>query len=123
MPPDSTTELPGDWKRCPQGRSLRDMSAPGGFRSSGHETAALKVAVRARPYGRPTGTGAFTENAVGRPFVDDELRARAYSVAAPATCPDVLRAHIGRCRLRAVLHFVYRVEEGEVRAGRQARRA
>ena len=33
---------------------------------SGHETAALKVAVRARLYGRPTGTGAFSENAVGQ---------------------------------------------------------
>jgi hypothetical protein len=41
-------------------RGTRDAS------SSGHETAALKVAVRARPYGRPTGTGAFAENAVGQ---------------------------------------------------------
>jgi hypothetical protein len=48
-------------------------------------------------------------------FVDDELRARAYSVAAPATCPVVLRARIGRCRSPAGSPFrsTSRGERGE----------
>jgi hypothetical protein len=57
---------------------------------------------------------AFTENAVGQAGLDDELRARAVSVAALATCPAVLRARIGRCRSPAGSPVVLRVEEGEV---------
>src|SRR5215204_1928154 len=100
--------------------SLRDrehrFSGPGDdpsrYSDSGHETAQLRVAVRAWPYGRSTGTGAFTENVVGQAVLDDELRARAVSVAAAATCPDVPRARIGRCRSPLVLHSSD--EEGEV---------
>src|SRR5215207_359250 len=96
--------------------SLRDrehrFSGPGDdpsrYSDSGHETAQLRVAVRAWPYGRSSGTGAFTENAVGQAVLDDELRARAVSVAAPATCPDVPRARIGRCRSPARSPFVRR---------------
>src|SRR5205807_10356040 len=51
-----------------------------------------------------------------RPFVDDGLRARACSVAAPATCPGVPRARIGRCRLPAASPRVQRLEEDEVRS-------
>ena len=57
---------------------------------------------------------AFAENAVGQAGLDDELRARAVSVAALATCPAVLRAQIGRCRSPAGSPVVLRVEEGEV---------
>ena len=38
--------------------------------------------------------------------MDDGLRARAFSVAAPATCPIALRARIRLCRLPAVLPLV-----------------
>src|SRR5215204_5846513 len=68
-------------------RASRSASRAGRCSYSGHETAWLRVAVRARPYGRSTGTGAFAENVVGQAVLDGELRARAVSVAAPATLP------------------------------------
>jgi hypothetical protein len=78
---------------------------------SGHETQ-LGGSVRERPYGRATGIGAFWENVVGQAVLDDGLRARACSVAAPATCPVALRARIRRCRLPALLPQFNDVEEG-----------
>jgi hypothetical protein len=47
-------------------RSGREVGARRDACPSGHETALLKVDVRARAYGRLTGTGAFWENAVGQ---------------------------------------------------------
>ena len=51
---------------------------------------------------------------MGRPCWTMSFELGFDSVAAPATCPDVLRARIGRCRLPAGSPFVQRVEEGEV---------
>ena len=47
--------------------------------------------------GHRTG-GSCVENAVGHAVLDDGLRVRALSVAAPASCPGALRARIGLCR-------------------------
>ena len=97
-------------------------SAPGSP-CSGHETASWRVAVRGRPYGRATGIGAFWENVVGQAVLDDGLRARACSVAAPATCPVALRARIRRCRLPAGSPAVVNdAEEDEVRDAREGDR-
>jgi transposase len=47
--------------------------------------------------------------------LDDGLRARACSVAAPATCPVALRARIRRCRLPALLPNFNDAEEDAVK--------
>src|SRR4051794_13959552 len=46
---------------------------------------------------RPSGTGAFgSKRRMGRPLLQDGLRARVCYLAAPATGPDALRARIRR---------------------------
>jgi hypothetical protein len=53
------------------------------------------------PVGRPLlrgSTGPSGRTQPGRPVLDDELRARAFRWPPLATCPDVLRPRIGRCR-------------------------
>ncbi len=53
-------------REAPFAQSDTEKTVRDDARTSGHETALLKVAVRARPYGRSTGTGAFAENVVGQ---------------------------------------------------------
>ena len=79
---------------------------------SGHENRFVRVPSGSRLTVRLIGTGALWENAVGQAGFGDGLRARAFSVAAPATCPVALRARIRLCRLPAVLPSSLIYEEG-----------
>ena len=69
------------------------------FRVSGHENSQRQgSSVRPRTSAHRAQGILVVENAVGHAGLDDGLRARAVSVAAPATCPGALRARIGLCR-------------------------
>ena len=66
---------------------------------SGHENPASRVLrVRRVLAGHRAQGNPVVENAVGHAVLDDGLRVRAVSVAAPATCPGAPRARIGLCR-------------------------